>query len=55
MIEAVMGVDVSIPMTEIHPCRSTQQVRQAGHIVVTNPDMLHSGIPPHHTKMGQAV
>lgn len=25
-------------------------VRQAGHIVVTNPDMLHSGILPHHTK-----
>ncbi|MDD4797176.1 MAG: DEAD/DEAH box helicase [Eubacteriales bacterium] len=27
-----------------------QAVRQAGHIVVTNPDMLHSGIMPHHTK-----
>lgn len=25
-------------------------VRQAGHIVVTNPDMLHTGILPHHTK-----
>lgn len=25
-------------------------IRQAGHIVVTNPDMLHSGILPHHTK-----
>jgi DEAD/DEAH box helicase domain-containing protein len=25
-------------------------VRQAGHIIVTNPDMLHSGILPHHTK-----
>nr|WP_122011666.1 DEAD/DEAH box helicase [Maliibacterium massiliense] len=25
-------------------------VRQAGHIVVTNPDMLHSGILPHHVK-----
>jgi DEAD/DEAH box helicase domain-containing protein len=24
-------------------------VRQDGHIVVTNPDMLHSGILPHHT------
>ena len=24
-------------------------VRQAGHIVVTNPDMLHQGILPHHT------
>jgi DEAD/DEAH box helicase domain-containing protein len=25
-------------------------IRQAGHIVVTNPDMLHAGILPHHTK-----
>ncbi|WP_308858206.1 DEAD/DEAH box helicase [Paenibacillus sp. R14(2021)] len=25
-------------------------VRNAGHIVVTNPDMLHSAILPHHTK-----
>ena len=24
-------------------------VRQAGHIVITNPDMLHQGILPHHT------
>lgn len=27
-----------------------QKVRQAGHIVITNPDMLHSAILPHHTK-----
>jgi DEAD/DEAH box helicase domain-containing protein len=27
-----------------------QKVRKAGHIVITNPDMLHSGILPHHTK-----
>ncbi|PRO42562.1 DEAD/DEAH box helicase [Bacillus sp. LLTC93] len=27
-----------------------QRVRQAGHIVITNPDMLHSAILPHHTK-----
>ncbi|MDQ7794801.1 MAG: DEAD/DEAH box helicase [bacterium] len=25
-------------------------IRSAGHIVVTNPDMLHTGILPHHTK-----
>ncbi len=25
-------------------------IRQKGHIVATNPDMLHSGILPHHTK-----
>ncbi|MDT9724242.1 DUF1998 domain-containing protein [Xylanibacillus composti] len=27
-----------------------QAIRNAGHIVVTNPDMLHSAILPHHTK-----
>ncbi|RAS89605.1 ATP-dependent helicase [Priestia endophytica] len=27
-----------------------QTVRKAGHIVITNPDMLHSSILPHHTK-----
>lgn len=26
------------------------KVRTAGHIVITNPDMLHTGILPHHTK-----
>ena len=32
------------------PAAARKAVRQAGHIVVTNPDMLHSGILPHHTK-----
>lgn len=32
------------------PPAARKAVRQAGHIVVTNPDMLHSGILPHHTK-----
>ncbi|NMD42858.1 MAG: DEAD/DEAH box helicase [Firmicutes bacterium] len=27
-----------------------QAIRRSGHIVVTNPDMLHTGILPHHTK-----
>lgn len=27
-----------------------RQVRMAGHVVITNPDMLHTGILPHHTK-----
>lgn len=27
-----------------------QSVRKAGHVVITNPDMLHSAILPHHTK-----
>lgn len=32
------------------PASARKAIRQAGHIVVTNPDMLHSGIMPHHTK-----
>ncbi|WAA11241.1 DEAD/DEAH box helicase [Fervidibacillus albus] len=32
------------------PVSVRQKIRKAGHIVITNPDMLHSGILPHHTK-----
>ncbi len=32
------------------PGSARRAIRQAGHVVVTNPDMLHSGILPHHTK-----
>lgn len=32
------------------PANVRQKVRKAGSIVITNPDMLHSGILPHHTK-----
>lgn len=32
------------------PPNARKIIRSAGHIVVTNPDMLHSGILPHHTK-----
>jgi len=32
------------------PPQVRQVCRQAGHIVITNPDMLHTGILPHHTK-----
>ena len=32
------------------PVNARNAVRLAGHIVLTNPDMLHSGILPHHTK-----
>ncbi|WP_062356500.1 DEAD/DEAH box helicase [Bacillus kwashiorkori] len=32
------------------PAQIRQKIRKAGHIVMTNPDMLHSGILPHHTK-----
>ncbi|MFA7692697.1 MAG: DEAD/DEAH box helicase [Candidatus Hydrogenedentales bacterium] len=31
------------------PSSARSAVRNAGHIIVTNPDMLHAGILPHHT------
>jgi DEAD/DEAH box helicase domain-containing protein len=32
------------------PGDARRKVREAGHVVVTNPDMLHTGILPHHTR-----
>ncbi len=32
------------------PADARKKIRAAGHIVITNPDMLHAGILPHHTK-----
>jgi DEAD/DEAH box helicase domain-containing protein len=32
------------------PSDARRAIRQKGHIVLTNPDMLHTGILPHHTK-----
>ncbi|RKX23751.1 MAG: ATP-dependent helicase [Candidatus Zixiibacteriota bacterium] len=32
------------------PHTARRLIRSAGHIVVSNPDMLHAGILPHHTK-----
>jgi DEAD/DEAH box helicase domain-containing protein len=32
------------------PANARRLIRSAGHIVVTNPDMLHTGVLPHHTK-----
>ncbi|MCK4373347.1 MAG: DEAD/DEAH box helicase, partial [candidate division Zixibacteria bacterium] len=32
------------------PHTARRAIRSAGHIVITNPDMLHTGILPHHTK-----
>jgi DEAD/DEAH box helicase domain-containing protein len=31
------------------PASARKAIREAGHIVITNPDMLHAGILPHHT------
>src|ERR1700678_1805531 len=32
------------------PADARKAIRERGHIIVTNPDMLHTGILPHHTK-----
>ncbi len=32
------------------PADARKAIRQQGHIVLTNPDMLHAGILPHHTR-----
>src|SRR5579875_2771950 len=32
------------------PMHARERIREAGHVVVTNPDMLHAAILPHHTK-----
>ena len=32
------------------PGDARRKIREAGHVVITNPDMLHNGILPHHTK-----
>ena len=47
----LMGIDIKTYTYDGDtPTAARRAVRQAGHIVVTNPDMLHSGILPHHTK-----
>ncbi|HEX6989138.1 MAG TPA: DEAD/DEAH box helicase [Bacillota bacterium] len=32
------------------PPNARRAIRAAGHVVITNPDMLHTGILPHHTR-----
>ena len=47
----LMGVDIKTYTYDGDtPGAARRAIRQAGHVVVTNPDMLHSGILPHHTK-----
>ncbi len=49
-----MGVDVrTFTYDGDTSPEARRAVRQAGHIVLTNPDMLHTGILPHHTKWRQ--
>lgn len=50
MIEA-LGVDIKTYTYDGDTQGAARKaIRQAGHIVVTNPDMLHANILPHHTK-----
>jgi len=47
----VLGVDIKTYTYDGDTSPTARQaIRSAGHIVVTNPDMLHTGILPHHTK-----
>ncbi|MBR6498439.1 MAG: DEAD/DEAH box helicase, partial [Clostridia bacterium] len=50
MIEA-LGEDIkAFTYDGDTPASARTAIRQAGHVVVTNPDMLHQGILPHHTR-----
>ena len=50
MIEA-LGADIkAFTYDGDTPASARTAIRQAGHVVVTNPDMLHQGILPQHTK-----
>lgn len=50
-IVTLMGADIKTHTYDGDtPPTVRQAIRNAGHIVVTNPDMLHAAILPHHTK-----
>lgn len=50
LIEEI-GIDIkSYTYDGDTPSNIRQVIRKAGHVVMTNPDMLHSAILPHHTK-----
>ncbi len=53
LYELISALDVDIKTYTYDgdtPGAARRAIRQAGHVVVTNPDMLHSGILPHHTQ-----
>lgn len=46
----LLGIDIkTYTFDGDTPVSARQAIRRAGHIVITNPDMLHQGILPHHT------
>jgi DEAD/DEAH box helicase domain-containing protein len=50
-IVEMLGVDIKTNTYDGDtPGEARRVIRSAGHIVVTNPDMLHTAILPHHTK-----
>jgi DEAD/DEAH box helicase domain-containing protein len=53
LYDTITALDVDIKTFTFDgdtPQTARKKIREAGHIVVTNPDMLHSGILPHHTR-----
>ncbi|MBN2102916.1 DEAD/DEAH box helicase [bacterium] len=47
----ILGVDIkTYTFDGDTPVSARRAIRLVGHIVVTNPDMLHQGVLPHHTK-----
>lgn len=61
LAETVALIDAGGLSTVVHsydgdtPRSRRRQVRQAGGIVMTNPDMLHAGILPYHTRWRQLL
>jgi DEAD/DEAH box helicase domain-containing protein len=50
-VVGALGVDIKTHTYDGDtPQTARKAIRDAGHIVVTNPDMLHTGILPHHTR-----
>jgi DEAD/DEAH box helicase domain-containing protein len=46
----IMGSDIrTYTFDGDTPVTARKAIRRAGHIVITNPDMMHQGILPHHT------
>ncbi len=54
--EDVMGVKLSAYIYDGDtPADARRKIRKEGRIVLTNPDMLHTGILPHHTKWARLM